>query len=570
MTSNNQEGNSLLRQASPAVPAGELRSDWYDDAELSDQLRKDCEQLLAEAESNFREVKDQQWYTRLWKTMSGKNTQQAAKNAATLAQAQQMLLEVMTAHANTSNRSHALLAVLCRDLRRLGHQQGQVTEALIQMCERVVLLEKEVAAHRHRLNPDMSDVRAWQDEQKLLLFKAMAAAALADQKIVEDERQLLDHKLQELSLTPESHKDAGSYLSAPYDIRPELQRIESYRARRSIYRHVVAVLYADRRLVWRERRFLNRIGKVLELRGEEASAIVREFEDARHDLDHAMILSLLAPLGAHTQACTAADVRTLEHSQSLREEVDRERELGRQQVRALLAGVREVWCQAAAQEIALSITNPIDQRIDEYPELEGTPSASEIVNPLDPEEIRRELASIRSDARRFARQWLTDVDRHLPLPETLHEQFDATWSAVLADDGGVDDALKMIYESGTGVVESEPSTAGAIVRGAGLGFIGGMFAGPIGVGVAVGVASWLGGDSDDRYSQSVDTWWQAVETLGAAADRWEKSIASRFEGLFGEICDYIDHAAEEAQMLEPVIAVVGQLNSDLDECGRHE
>jgi uncharacterized tellurite resistance protein B-like protein len=243
MTKAKSDRQTALSKADDHVHLADLHLEWFEDKGLAQDVAEDCLRLFRASEADFADMLGQQWYKRLWATLSGGNTRKLAAGCQNLAQAQQLLLTVLQTHARANARSNALMMLGARGLRQLESQQSQVVATFLNIADRVELLEREMALHRD----DPSDELTWSDERRLLLYKVMVMTARADGTVSQEEMALLRHKIKVLRLSGEYRAEAMKFTKRQDPIDEDLKRLDSYKMRLVMYRHAIGVAYAEDR-----------------------------------------------------------------------------------------------------------------------------------------------------------------------------------------------------------------------------------------------------------------------------------------------------------------------------------
>lgn len=549
--SNITRATSSGRLFSGRVTVRDLNLEWFEDTDLADDVAADCLKLFETTESDFNLVRNQRWYKRLWSTLTGGNTRKLAKGCASLAAAQQLLLEVLQTHAQTNARSNALMTVLARGLRHVEGQQNQVVLAIVHMADRVELLEEEIQLHRRQLESDPANEYTWNQENRLLLFKVMVLAAMADGVLQSEEKEILDRKLDDLELTGEYLREAQVFLGQPASIGDDLRRIDSYRICLTMFRHALGIAYADGKIHTKEGAHIEHLKKQMRIREEDAKEISGAFSLHRGNGTSALLEKMSG--GKKRKICTpdASEYARIDSKRDNLQAQERAREEAIREIRTDLAEVGPAWCEFVSCYLASGLTAPIVDCFEAYGAL-NEPEIEDLVGALESRLLLGEINEFLPKVYQAGLAFLGDLEETMPLPATLRPRFDDVWERVVGDDSGWESALAELDAAGADFVDSMPSTAWEFVKGAAIGAGSVALLGPLGLLAAGGATALSSGKSNERVKRAASRWDSGVDRLAHATDQWSANAARHLHGFYTEVVEAVDESI--AVSLDPNVA----------------
>ncbi|MBX3245806.1 MAG: hypothetical protein KF901_01345 [Myxococcales bacterium] len=547
------------------VHLADLNLEWFEDRDLADDLGADCLKLFEATEDKFESVRNQRWYKRLWSTLTGGNTRQLAAGCESLAQAQQLLLQVLQVHAQTNAQSNALMLVVAKGLRHVEHQQNQVVRAIVGMADRIELLEQEVALHRRQLNSDPSNELTWNQEHRLLLWKVMVLAAFADGEVDHHEDALLEHKLGQLTLSGPYLEEAHEFRSTPGPIGEDLERVDSYQMRLTMFRHALGVMYADGKLESSERALAERLSATLHIRDRDETRIREAFSGIHAEPDLERLEDLIG--GGKKRRAPAPDSEEYAVIDSRRAELREAERLRADGIAEVCSALREVgpaWAEAVSAKLGYAVVLPILQAFEAYGELPEDSSVSDLVGTLDPETI---LAAVNEGLPKVGRAleaYVSDLERGFAFSQALGERFHGTWDEVINDDGGWESTLAELGAAGADLLDSQPSGIGQMVKGGALGYAGAALLGPVGW-LGAAAALYFDGESKDKnLRRAANRWDSAVRRFGESTDRWGERAAKHMESFLLSVVAEVEQFVSEADTPDAAALPVQQMIVDLE------
>lgn len=563
-----QRRNALVTATSGLrgkVQLADLNLEWFEDKDLAEDLGTDCLKLFEATEAEFESVRSQRWYKRLWSTLTGGNTRQLASGCESLAQAQQLLLQVLQVHAQTNAQSNALMLVVAQGLRHVEHQQNQVVRAIVGMADRIELLEREVALHRRQLNFDPSNETTWNQEQKLLLWKVMVLGAFANGEVDRHEAVLLEHKLGQLSLSGTYLEEAHDFRESPGPIGDDLERVDSYQMRLTMFRHALGVMYADGKLEASERALAERLAASLHIRERDESRVREAFSGVHAEPDLERLEELIG--GGKKRRAPAPDSEEYAAIDSSRDEMRETERLRAEGIAEVLGAVREigpVWASTVAGHLGYGVVMPILQAFEAYGELPDDGDLSDLVATLNPEVL---LAAVNEGLPKVGNAleaYVADLERGFAFSSALGGQFKAAWNKVINDDGGWESALAELGAAGEDLLGAKPSGIGQMVKGGALGYAGAALLGPVGwLGAAAAV--YLDGESKDKnFRRAANRWDSAVRRFGESTDRWGEKASEHMESFLLSVVAEVEQFVSAAPTPDDAALPVQQMIVDIE------
>ena len=555
---------SLNKKYSSGRPVNlaDINLDILEDARLAGTISEDCIRLLRE-KGDFEKVKNQEWYRRIWATLSGSNTRKLSSDISSVRQAQARLVEILQVHSRSNARSNSLVLLMAKGLRAVDARSNKLIEVVFLLADRIALIEKELELHRRQLSFCPSNEYTWNQEQRLLLWKLMVAAAHADGHVSEAENVILDHKLADLDLSEDYLDEAIEFRRKPHNIDGELERIDSYRVRLVMYRHGVGMLHADARMDSLEHMAMKHLSRVLHIRKQDEDAVINEFFMLPASYNTNAILSSLS--GSGRRSVSAPDNRDVQ-AVSVSIEQLRLRNVGldleRERLAARIVELYPSWVCGISERIAYGIIAPVIDVFEVYGESSPN-SVSEMVSIFSLDNLVDEVNSAITTAEQLYDRALGLICDFSVLPASITEQDDACWEHVVGQDHGWESAMADLLEAGELVTESEPSVLGSAVKGGALGYAGAFILGPVGIVGAVATSYFSGKKDAEKFEKSVEIWDDAVSRFAEATDSWAESAEQTLIEHFSNLFRYLSGEGKNEQSLSGLTGIVSLLEAEL-------
>lgn len=548
------------------VILADLNLEFFEDRELAEELADDCLQLFKTTEADFDTVRSQRWYKRLWSTISGGNTRKLAQGCASLAQAQQLLLKVLQAHAQTNARSNALMMFVARGLRHLEGQQNRVVVHIIHMADRIELLEKEVQLHRRQLDADPSNELTWNQEHKLLLYKLLVICAHIDGELEEEEQRLLEHKLGELELRDEYLSEALKFNNETHPIDEELEEIDSYKKRLVIFKHAMGMFYADGKIEPQERSGMRHLAGVLNIKKRDLDVITNAFAYLHNEFTVDQLHALMSKRRQRAaEEPSNSDYVALDDKRTQMQESEERRRRDIENAVAQLRDVGKQWIEMFADGAAFLVVQPVLERFEAYGDHLEDYTIEQLVAAMSAEAILSDVNGNLPEVQQIIGNGIEKTAKVALLPPETGDIFASKWQAIIQDDGSWEYALAELGRAGVDFVEATPSGVMQFVKGGALGLAGVALLGPIGLLGGAAIA-YLDGDSADKKQQrAAQRWAAAVSSFAEATERWQSNAHGHMTELFAKIMQLAERAVVEQGSRDFSETVLGSLREDIEE-----
>jgi len=211
------------------VEIKDINIEYLELPEKVKEIEEECLDLIRSSGNNFISVANKNSIRRIFDQISGSNVKSLAEGCKTMAEAQQLLIEVLRTHVRRTGKGSYLLAKLANsvleDAKRLNkaaetlnsHQKEllslrkfhQKTAKEIKKLTSVLdTQQKRLEELEGKLGNDPFDERYWNQELRLYLFAIMLFAAMADGEIVEEEIALIKQKIAVLGLKGKYKEEA--------------------------------------------------------------------------------------------------------------------------------------------------------------------------------------------------------------------------------------------------------------------------------------------------------------------------------------------------------------------------
>jgi uncharacterized membrane protein YebE (DUF533 family) len=253
------------------VVAG-LKYDVLNNNDKCVQLADDFQRLMRSPEEDFRFIKEQSWYTRIWHTFGGSNLQKLAAGIQSLVQAQSLLMEIVRTMSANRVEGLQLLQLLSDDLDHVRVRQGRLEGHLSTIYDEISVLKQQLQYQKTMV----LDENQLPEEIRVLILRAMIATAHVDKIIDEAESELICRKIDSMELSEKARRIVLSELSAPTPLKLDLRVIDSHKVRLLFYRNVAAIAAADGVIHAREQLLLDRLAKGFGVQKEDARRVLED------------------------------------------------------------------------------------------------------------------------------------------------------------------------------------------------------------------------------------------------------------------------------------------------------
>lgn len=388
----------------------EIDFDLPQKAPESLRVADDCIRLFDTADEDFRWVKEQSWYRNLWRTVGHDHLETLGRGCRHLAQARGFVLEllrVLVAHAPGAGE---FLDLITSELAHLATRRGRLAGPLAELDREVRQLAERVQWRAVHLD----DEKALPESVKVLILRAMIAAAWADGKISDAEIALISRKTSSLGLSQDAAKQVLEEIKSPEPLDQDLAAIEDYSLRLHLYRNIAAVAIADGKISLTENILLGHLAQVLRIEEQDSHRVEQE------------LFAMVSNQGLQTLVRTVAEGLPEEGADAPAGA------LGPEELDEWLAQCQEVWVRLAAvvaRRSSLALLSPVRDRMRA---LSQVPHVREVLQALDARALRAELRAL---VPQVAEHWDAVLDEvvggAVPLPDA---SIDLGWSARAGED----------------------------------------------------------------------------------------------------------------------------------------
>lgn len=275
------------------VEIKDIKVEYLELPEKAREIEEKCLDLIKSSEDNFKSVANKNMIRRIFSQISGGNIKSLAKGCKTMAEAQQLLVDVLKTHAMHTGKESYLLAKLANsvseDAKRFNkavetlnsHQKELLSlrkfhqkkaKEIKKLTSALVSQQKRLEELEGKFGNDPFDERYWNQELRLYLFAIMLFAAMADGEIVEEEIALIKQKNAALGLKGK-YKEEAKWLLENRDALKSHQKhylaqislIPSYQIRLNIFQHALSVVLSDAQYTFREKLYIKKLTRTLNI-----------------------------------------------------------------------------------------------------------------------------------------------------------------------------------------------------------------------------------------------------------------------------------------------------------------
>jgi len=560
-----RESSALGKTNLRGVNLQDFNLKLFEDKELAKELAADCLKLFFESNEDFRVVRDQAWYKRLWNSLSGGNTKKLAMGCVNANEAQQLLLRVLQIHANLNTGSQALMVAVARGLNNLGLQQSVVARAIVGLAEKMEVLEGRLDLHERMIQSNPENENTWNQEHRLLLYKFMVIGAYVSQILEPEEYEVLDYKLESLELKDDYYKEAISYARSPYEIDGELAAVDSYKMRLTMLKHFVGILSSDGRMDPIELASVSRFATLMAIREEDKEKIIRIFsglKGKKNIVDEVKKLLSSNP----KRSIKAPDEEDIEEVKSKSKRIKQKEKENDEIIENALGNLNDNKIEWATN-IGLNISQDCLQPINDY--FEGTaPSDStdikEIVQSVDTSELLSQLKKSINE-KCVAVTAMLEVsfsEFGLPKPVEIFTYLEKEFSNISFEvKQSIEPVSKEIKNTAYSIEEIEDSNPGfyskCFAGGVALGFLG-----PLGILAGFGAGYVAGKERDEKSNRLLKELSDNINELGRTADDLFERIALQLKSFFLYWFDEMESMTLQTRNAEPVLNIIKAITSD--------
>ncbi len=429
--------DALLRELSYDLPADPVEAT---------RLADDVIRLAEITPEDFPHIRRTRWFRDLWRCLGTHHLPTIGLACASVVQARDLLIEVVRALVLDAPEGRTLLLRLEEALNFRRDRPGGLGRGLVNLQSKMLGLK----THLETQGKFEANERKLPDEQRMLLIRAMIAAAWADEEISAAEIRLLTQKILSLELSPDAAEGILKEIESPLPLEEALEHIEQEEFRHLLYRNLTAVALADGRITLKENLFLAHFAQVLRIPNDVAAQTEQElfYLYSRGGLD--ALVRIVGgtpesdPLEARPPLQDQEDpshrpvsiTRATHGGVSSAEALHRDGEPAKLHfladqngpgVKQVLAEARELWSRlllSVSEQFSWTIAKNLMSRLDAVARSPDLDSALQILSPREAKvQLLEELATITI-------QWCNWFDATVAeaLPELLDTP-ELTWNA---------------------------------------------------------------------------------------------------------------------------------------------
>ncbi|MHB9071723.1 MAG: tellurite resistance TerB family protein [Sedimentisphaerales bacterium] len=275
------------------INLNDINTEYLDSPEKAKEIQEQCIALMSSSHKNFSSVAEQNCARRVLSQISGGNIKSLANGCKTMAEAQQLLVNILKTQAMHTGKQSYLMAQIANTMSKDAKRLNKTAETLNSHHKAILNLQtflqrsiqenqklkkvlinqqKRLTELEGKQNDDPSDERYWNQELRLYLFAIILFSAMADGKMTNEEISLIKKKKDILALKGK-YKEVAEWLLENRNILRSQQnhyliqtsQIPSYQVRLNIFQHAIAVAFSDRHYSFRERFYVRKLSGALKI-----------------------------------------------------------------------------------------------------------------------------------------------------------------------------------------------------------------------------------------------------------------------------------------------------------------
>ncbi len=373
------------------------------------RVADDCIRLFETPEGDFPSAREQTWYRRLWSSLGRENLVLVGTSCRHLDQARSFVLELLRLITSTSPHGDRLLGSLQDELDHIETRRGNLGPGLSRLRSEVRKLAERLALRQVQL----ADERGLPEKLRVLLVRAMIAAAWADGSVSDEEVALLTRKIESLGLSRPAQRQVLAEIRDPTPLDEDLSELGDYGLRLHVYRNLAAVAVADGRVSLAENLLLAHLAQVLRIEEPDAARVEAELfslvstRGLRSLVESVAGGSTGAVPGGESGPATSVDPQAAPGIA----------DSGTADAGPPLAGVRGLWLRLAmvvGQKTSWSIFSGLSRRLGR---LAARPPVEEILSLMRSDVLATELSDSIDGAVEFWTDWLGTLREPLGIPD---------------------------------------------------------------------------------------------------------------------------------------------------------
>lgn len=558
----NVSTNEQIIPLKQQIKVSDLNLEYFQEKGHATSISQDCLKLFHLTEEEFKSVKTQKWYKRLWTTISGGNTRKLAQGCGNLAQAQQMLLVTLQKHAEVSAGSHTLLIVIARELRHFEGQQSQIVHRILCLADRIELIEEELAIQRNLILSDPENEYNWTDKDKLLLYKLMILASMSDGSISDSELNLVNDRFEDLMMNTNYEDQAEEFLKKQYDITDELRDIDSYKKRIVFFKHAFGVVHADGEYDPKEEEFISNLRKMLNIRNDDVSRIRLEFNKLQGDINTERLMTCMSALkSARAKSSTKEDLKKVDAKRKRMQDEAIKLEQGLAGLRGRLGVIGPEWIELFTDLFSMYVVHPARRKLSIYRDLEeATPL--QYVHTINPSKLKQNTLANTEEIGIALKKIIARLDNIMSLQATVHVQVSELLHKIPLCDSGWNREINDLIIAGDLVRKAKGSDKMQVFGSGAAGAAGALLLGPIGVIPAIAYSLISNHSIEGKLKEALEHWDATLEKVVEATERWYHALQLEFTNILRLTLLSIDEMIGSYCEIEPVDKLIKMIEND--------
>jgi uncharacterized membrane protein YebE (DUF533 family) len=541
----------------------ELRQDVLTDRDTCNRLSEDFLQLMRTPQEDFRHIKEQTWYKRLWSTFGGQNLQRVASGLYSLAQAQTLLKELVITMARNHSDGIRLIEPVIEDLERTKLRQGGLQGHISTIYD-------EISSLKHQLQYQKTmvlDENELPEEIRILILRAMIAIAHVDKDVDPAETEVICKKIDSMELSEKARRIILSELSAPTPLKMELRLLDSHKVRFLLYRNIAAVAAADGKIHVKEHMLLDRLAKAFGIQDQDARSVQEE------------LMHLKSVEGLEMMIASVVNTLNKKEAEDLAKAQAEQEEEQARQFELIVNELAESWMALVGKLATFGcriIQAPLLARLDGY---NATGEIVEALDFLNEPAIRKET---NESGERFC-GWLNQsmdqtLIRAFPFMESGEKSM---WSKSVGNKLSAEIAnelstglrpLVQLTQAEARVRKCDQGALSVIAEAGVAGFGLGVLTGGLGILAGAAYGWWKGKQREEEAAAALETYVTNLKTFADTFDGSVERISEKICNVGGEYFDrllipYLDEANTEYHSLQCFQEIILREHAAIDQPG---
>ena len=533
------------------ITRSDLDENVFQDEFKSSLVAEDCKKLLSTSINSIEELENQQWYNRLWTSITGKNVRTLTKSCKTVQEVQELLLKVLEESMQITNETNHLVNHVSNGLKHVELQNKKIASRLFSLTDRVDSLQSQIKDTRHLVDVDPLDEYTWKEEDKVLLLKIVIVTALIDNLLHESEKELLINRINSFELSEPAYNEVLNFKGNFKPIIVELDHLDSYKMKKVLYKYAVAAAYVHDDISSIEKSFLKNLSEELNLN----NADVKEVNNFFGLIPVGDVKGILAQIEGDKANSRRRLKKKLREQEEKREQEKKQQRKQQRRIKDLVAQIESVapkWLDAISKRFAFIVVLPVyeyhefleNTEVDDINELMELWSAENITNYYN-----QRIGEIVEDSN--LREEMSEIQKYIKIEnerEWLENQA-SLFQYFIENDAGWEQQLGILENKRGSYLERFGNKTQDWLERAGWGALGGgaagaFLAGPVGLLAALGAGYYADKYHNKEMDEAITDVANEYEILMQKTDDWLKSNYNIsydfFEKYLRAVCESIE------------------------------